>query len=652
MSLPRNSQLDRFGDEISGVLYQFVMRPDGDWYFNYLNPGVEAICEITPEMGCANSMEILRLIFKEDRAAHRASIEAAMKALQFWQHEFRILTKSGILKWVRTQAIPERQPDGTVLWSGMLTDITERKRAELAIRESADRYRTLLDNLPQIIWQKDRDFVYVSCNEAYARSLGVAVEELPGKTDYDFYPVDLANKYRSDDQRIIAGGVTETLDERWIIGGIERVIHTTKVPLRDHLGRVYGTLGIAEDITERRLAEIALGESREEYRRVMIEQQAILNTELFGIAKFKNRTITWANPGYEKMLGYAPGEAIGVNTRQNYRDEKTYLAVGEAVYPLLERGGTYCGQVEHLRRDGRPVWLSLTGVMLDREAGESLWAFVDITERMQYEADLIAAKQVAESANLAKTRFLAAASHDLWQPVHAANLFTDALRKTDLDQEQQHLTGKVSQAMNSLGDILKALLDISRLDSGIITPNLEGLLAEDLFRWIDTVFSPAALAKKLRFKLHFSAQDLTLCTDASLLRSLLSNLIGNAIRYTARGGILVGIRRHGNKARIQVWDTGIGIAPEHMGTIFEEYFQVGNLERDCQKGLGLGLSIVKRLSDLLQTQVVVRSHLGRGSVFEFCLPLLQGGDEAARLQIPAGAASQAAASSRSSEDHR
>ena len=729
---------------MSAVLYQFLVKPDRSWNFIYLSPGIEVVCEVTPEAGCANSQELLRLIVAEDRALHRASIERAMKTLQFWEHEYRIRPKSGVAKWIRTQAIPEQLPDGAVLWSGMLTDITERKRADLAMRESGNRYRTLLDNLPQIIWQKDMDSVYVSSNEAYARSLGITARDLPGKTDYDFYPRDLADKYRDDDLRIMESGLSETLDERWIIDGEERVIHTTKVPLRDGSGSVYGTLGIAEDVTERKSAEIALQESEEKYRLLTIEQQAILNTRLFGIAKFRKGTVTWANPGLERILGYGPGEAIGATARQHYRNEEDYRTVGAEVFKDFTSGGTSSREIVQVRRDGALIWVGITGAVLNKETGETLWAFVDVTERRTAEEvllrseesyrrqftdnasvmllfdphslriidandsalsfygysreqmlakhmwdisqlpaeelrnraakvgmerglrfeyrqllangsvreveasvsrihlgdreilhsivfditdrkraneQLVAAKKAAESANLGKTRFLAAASHDLWQPVHAINMFSEALCRTGLNEKQKQLVAKLSLASDSLGEILKALLEMSRLDSGVVTPNYERLSAEELFYWIDSVFSPLSLAKGLRFKLHFPTQDVALFTDTTLLRSLLSNVIANAVRYTQRGGVLVGIRRHGNRALIQVWDTGVGIPPEHLGEIFGEYYQVGNPERNSAKGLGLGLSIVKQVSHLLQTQVVVRSRLGKGSLFEFSLPL-------------------------------
>ena len=141
-----------------------------------------------------------------------------------------------------------------------------RAGAEAALRESMQRYRTLLDNLPQIVWQKDRNSVYVSSNAAYARALDITQEALPGKTDYDFYPAHLAEKYRHDDQEIMARGNIEILDEQWLTQGEPRFLHTTKVPLHDDQGVVYGTLGIAEDITDKKRAESALFASEVNYR--------------------------------------------------------------------------------------------------------------------------------------------------------------------------------------------------------------------------------------------------------------------------------------------------------------------------------------------------------------------------------------------------
>jgi len=234
---------------------------------------------------------------------------------------------------------------------------------------------------------------------------------------------------------------------------------------------------------------------------------------------------------------------------------------------------------------------------------------------------LRAAKDTAEEATMSKSRFLAAASHDLRQPIQAISLFKHALDMTALNEEQKRISDYLARSIHSLGDLLDALLDISKLDAGVISPIPEAIGVLDLLSRIDAEFAPMATEKALRFKFYFPLRDMALFTDNKLLQSLLRNLIDNAIKYTRKGGVLVAIRRRGGQAVIQVWDTGIAIGPEYLDTIFDEYFQIGNPERDKAKGLGLGLAIAKRQAKLLGTEIICRSRLGRGSVFEFVLPL-------------------------------
>ena len=231
------------------------------------------------------------------------------------------------------------------------------------------------------------------------------------------------------------------------------------------------------------------------------------------------------------------------------------------------------------------------------------------------------ARNDAEIANIAKSRFLAAASHDLRQPMQAIGLFNDALARTDLNPEQKRISDHLVQSTRSLGDLLDALLDISTLDAGAVKASPEIIQVQALIHQIDAEFAPMAAEKSLRFKLSFPFRDMAMFTDGTLLMRLLRNLISNAIKYTRKGGVLVAIRRRGNHALVQVWDTGIGIAGENLDSIYEEYFQVGNDERDRSKGLGLGLAIARRIANLLETDIVCHSRRGKGSVFEIRLPL-------------------------------
>jgi len=232
--------------------------------------------------------------------------------------------------------------------------------------------------------------------------------------------------------------------------------------------------------------------------------------------------------------------------------------------------------------------------------------------------DLQAARMKAESANAAKTRFLAAASHDLRQPLQAALLFEGMLAGRAGDAMARDITGKLHQALENMGGILKALLDISRLEAGIVEPKPEEVSVQELFRVLEASFAPAA--RQAGVDIHWRTCGMTLLTDHALVAQIVHQLVDNAIHYAPGGRVLVACRNSGTMARLQVWDTGIGIPEEQKMAIFEEFHQIDNPARDRSKGLGLGLAIVRRLADLLGLQVSVRSRLGRGSVFEVAVP--------------------------------
>jgi PAS domain S-box-containing protein len=238
----------------------------------------------------------------------------------------------------------------------------------------------------------------------------------------------------------------------------------------------------------------------------------------------------------------------------------------------------------------------------------------DITE-------LNEAKNEIQRKEFAKSRFLAAAGHDLRQPLAAANLFIDALRLTYPSEKQNLLISRLDQAMSNFNGLLNALLDVSRLDGGMIKPEYTLVPIVDLFSWIEQTFAPAAGKKQLRFKLQFPMKDsLAIRTDIGLLKSVLQNLITNSIKFTAKGGILVSARRRDKQLLFQVWDTGIGISTEHINHIFDEFYQVNNPHRDRTQGLGLGLYIAKRTLALFEGDVRCHSKVGRGTVFEFLVP--------------------------------
>jgi signal transduction histidine kinase len=230
-----------------------------------------------------------------------------------------------------------------------------------------------------------------------------------------------------------------------------------------------------------------------------------------------------------------------------------------------------------------------------------------------------AKKEEAERASEAKSRFLAAASHDLRQPLHALTLFATELATGMTKMRDLQLASQIVTAAGAMGELLNALLDVSRLDIAAVQPHRQPVALEPLLEMIADSHRQSAGAKGLRLRHRPTA--LWVDTDPQLLRRMIGNLVANAVRYTNQGGILVGARKHGERVRIEVWDTGIGIDAAHLPYLFHEFYQVGNPERDSAKGLGLGLSIVARLGEILDHPMEVRSKAGRGSVFSVSVPV-------------------------------
>lgn len=236
-------------------------------------------------------------------------------------------------------------------------------------------------------------------------------------------------------------------------------------------------------------------------------------------------------------------------------------------------------------------------------------------------AELQRQKEVAERANRTKTQFLAAASHDLRQPIQAVGLFVSALRLHSKDEDTQHYVARIERALAGLETVLDGLLDISRLDAGVITPRIENFPLSRTFASLRDTFAATAAESGLELRV---VDTTAWCrSDPLLLERILSNLVSNALRYTETGGVCLGCRRSGrdgDELRIEVWDTGIGIPKDKREEVFREFVQLENPQRQRDKGLGLGLAIVERLSRLLGHPLVLRSQPGKGTMFALVVP--------------------------------
>lgn len=293
---------------------------------------------------------------------------------------------------------------------------------------------------------------------------------------------------------------------------------------------------------------------------------------------------------------------------------------------MLRHGNKQACEIAFQRSDGTVFDAHLDCLLTTDAGGKPMLrvSLTDITARKQAEQAMQAAKIEAEEANAAKSHFLAAASHDLRQPLQALRLFFDILDK-ELDNPRHLKVVQMASAALAGGEnLLHALLDVSKFDAGTVATQYRSVTFSEIAEALKSQCEGLARQKGLRLTVVNSSA--TIRSDPVLLSRLLRNLLNNAIKYTNQGRVLLGCRRVRDGVRIEVWDTGIGIAIDQQQRIFGDFYQIGNTSRDQSQGLGIGLAVVRRTADLLGHRITVRSWPGRGSVFAVTIgqPLNEG----------------------------
>jgi Na+/proline symporter/signal transduction histidine kinase/CheY-like chemotaxis protein len=374
--------------------------------------------------------------------------------------------------------------------------------------------------------------------------------------------------------------------------------------------------------------------------------QTALNHVRQGIAVFDaDLQLICSNRQFGEILGLPPHlmqigiplreilEFMGAISPPGFGDSEALMEMRLAAYttegePYLERlpDRHMVIEVRTNRMPGGGLVITFTDVTPSFEAAEALERanatlekrVRDRTEELtRLNSELALAKSTAEDANISKTRFLAAASHDILQPLNAARLYVTSLVERQSSGEDSRLVENINDSLEAIEEILGALLDISRLDAGAMATAITSFKMSDLMRSLEIEFAPIARAKGL--KLAFVPCSLPVESDRLLLRRLLQNLISNAIKYTPRGRVLVGCRRRGHSLQIGIYDTGVGIPVQKRGEIFKEFHRLEQAAR-IARGLGLGLSIVERLARVLNHGIAIDSNTSGGSVFSVTVP--------------------------------
>ncbi len=497
----------------------------------------------------------------------------------------------------------------------------EKHRAESELQFNRDMLAKVLNSSPQSIFWKDRNSVYMGCNEAFARNAGLAnPADVVGKTDFDLpRPHEDAEAYVADDAEVMATNTPRLHYEEQLqtADGRRIWIDTSKVPLTDSQGRVYGVLGIVEDITARKAANDELLRLR-----MAVEQSAniIVITNTGGL-------IEYVNPAFEKSTGYSAKDAIGQNPRiisSGEQDADFY----RDLWQTIKSGRSWSGQFHNKRKDGSLFWEAAT-ISPVTDADGRITSFIavkqDITERKLLENDLLEAKDRAEAASRAKSEFLAVMSHELRTPLNGVLGFAELLSDTPLNDEQVEFVRTIRSSGKHLLQVVNDILDFSSIEQKGVSLEIIPIVLSDLVESAAIVIRKSAEEKGLEFRCETApgTPGIIKC-DSLRIRQVLINLLGNAVKFTSSGSVVMRIALASQDNRqfvdFSVQDTGPGIAAGTAETLFEPFTQADSTHSRRFKGTGLGLAISMRLAKAMGGELSVESTLGKGSTFTFRLP--------------------------------
>jgi len=506
---------------------------------------------------------------------------------------------------------------GFAAWTATLQRQVARHTA--ALRQGEAHLRSLFDGAGDAIFVCVAGSRFADVNRQACAALGYTREELLALKVGD---VDLMY----DETKLLADLKTLGPGATLLHDGLHRRKDGTTFPVELRIGfyprgNRSQILAIARDVTQRREAEDRLRESEQRFR----DFTAAASDWFWEMGP--DLRFTALSERVREHFGLDPALFIG-KTRQESMAilgapvEREQTEKWQEHFRTLERHQPFrdlryasrdtSGRLRHFQLSGQPVFGSNGAFRGYRGVG------TEITAQVEAEEALRAAKDEAVRANIAKSRFLAVASHDVRQPMHALGLLLAALSRRVADSEVRSIVSVMEESLSAMSELFNALLDVSKLDAGIVVPDVVDLPVAPLLARMANDYGPLAREKGLDLTVVASSAAVT--SDPVLLDRIVRNLVSNAIVHTRTGRVVVGCRRRGDRLSIEVHDSGPGIPADQLGEIFQEFRQLGNPGRDRRQGLGLGLAIVERLACLLGHRIVVASVPGRGSRFAVELP--------------------------------
>ena len=508
--------------------------------------------------------------------------------------------------------------DGILIFA-VIVDITQRRQAQEALRETEARYESLVESLPLNVFRKNLDGELVFGNKSYCQSMKASWEDLVGKTDLDLFPPQLADKYRRDDARVIStGAALEDIEEHQKPDGEKIYVQVLKAPIRDAAGEIIGIQGMFWDVSARRRAEEALRVSDARFRK-------LVGSNIIGIitASYDGQVVE-ANDAFLEIVEYDRAELAAGDVRWDRMTPPEYRSAdSHALEQLKTTGKCAPWEKEFIRKNGSRVPILVGVTDLEGQDNDCLWLVVDMTAQKEAEAALQTAKDAADAANRAKSAFLANMSHEIRTPMNVILGMTDLVLDTELTIEQQEYLKVVQESNELLLSLISDVLDFSRIEAGKLdSQEIEFNLRESVGTSLSSL-SVEAHRKNLELVLNIHADVPERVVGESIrLRQVLVNLVSNAIKFTGQGEIVVDVgldARDEETAHLlfSVRDTGIGIPKDKFQWIFRAFEQVDGSMAHKFGGAGLGLGICSKLVEAMRGRLWFESEAGVGSNFHF-----------------------------------
>lgn len=584
---------------------------DGEHRIIYANPAMANIAGIPRES--IVGAHVLNDFGEETIGDFRKFYLATVNSEKPTKYECIVITPAGHQTWQSGWLIPQKN-DGQ--YSGMICtvqDTSVRNQSRLVKQASEARFRALLQAIPGVsVLGFGTDGTIHYWNQASERLYGHTANEALGQNVFDLIvPGESHENCQLLIRHLFENSESTSAEERLLRHRDGSLVSVYSSHAHVHVaGQNPEVFCVGIDLTELKRAEEAL-RKREIYQRALLDNFPFMvwlkdeQSRFLAVNKTFANKFKWPSP--ESLVGKNDFDITTPELARLYRSDDQ--SVMESLTSQLTE--------ELTGVPGHQCWVETykSPVIVDGKVTGTVGFAKDITSRKRVEIELHTAKAEADRANRAKSHFLAAASHDLRQPLSALSLYVGLL-KDRTPPENTELVDNIQNCVASLSELLTDLLDISKLEAGIVVPKLSDFSLDDMLASLIGVHSLEAEQKGLQLRWRPSGTGA--CSDPQLFRRILGNLLANAVRYTRNGGILVCSRKRQGRLWIEIWDTGIGIPAEKTDFIFNEFIQLN--DDALHRGSGLGLAIVAKTAALLGLQIRVLSRLGRGSMFAIEVP--------------------------------